>query len=165
MQIHELVREQVLPGTPAAVFWFFADARNLEAITPPLLRFEVVTPGVIPMRVGTLIQYRLTLRGVGVNWLTSIQEWDPPHRFVDVQVRGPYRLWHHTHEVEALADGRALMRDTVRYAIGFGPIGALVHRLVVRRDLEAIFDYRAAAIASPSKIMPTPGSSPSCSAR
>jgi ligand-binding SRPBCC domain-containing protein len=95
------------------------------------------------MRVGTLIQYRLTLRGLGVNWLTSIQEWDPPRRFVDVQVRGPYRLWHHTHELTALDDGRTLMRDTVRYDLGFGALGALAHRAIVRRDLEAIFAYRA----------------------
>jgi ligand-binding SRPBCC domain-containing protein len=146
MQIHELVREQVLPGTPAAVFPFFADARNLEAITPPLLRFEVVTPGAIPMRVGTLIQYRLTLRGVGVNWLTSIQEWDPPHRFVDVQVRGPYALWHHTHEFAPYGDGATLMRDTVRYAIGMGALGRLAARAFVHRDISAIFDFRRDAV-------------------
>jgi ligand-binding SRPBCC domain-containing protein len=147
MQIHELVREQVLPGTPEEVFPFFADARNLEAITPPLLRFAVVTPGDIPMRVGTLIQYRLTLRGLGVNWLTSIQEWDPPRRFVDVQVRGPYALWHHTHEFAAQAHG-TLMRDTVRYAIGFGPFGALAARAFVHRDIAAIFDFRRDAVVA-----------------
>jgi hypothetical protein len=150
MQIHQLVREQVLPGTPADVFPFFADARNLEAITPPLLRFEVVTPGEIPMRVGALIQYRLTLRGVGVNWLTSIQEWDPPHRFVDVQIRGPYALWHHTHEfaqVDGPGSGATLMRDTVRYAIGFGPLGGLAARAFVHRDIAAIFDFRRDAVA------------------
>jgi ligand-binding SRPBCC domain-containing protein len=81
-----------------------------------------------------------------VRWDTLIQAWEPPHRFVDVQVRGPYRLWHHTHEVEALDGERSVMRDTVRYAIGFGPLGAAAHRLVVRRDLEAIFDYRAATV-------------------
>jgi ligand-binding SRPBCC domain-containing protein len=142
MNVHVLEREQVLPGAPADVFPFFADARNLEAITPPLLRFEVVTPEPIEMRVGALIQYRLRLRGLPVSWLTSIQAWDPPHRFVDVQVRGPYALWHHTHEFAAHPDG-TLMRDTVRYAIGFGPFGALAHRLVVARDLDAIFRFRA----------------------
>jgi hypothetical protein len=143
MQIHELIREQVLPGTPADVFPFFADARNLEAITPPLLRFAVVTPGPIAMGAGTFIQYRLCLRGVPMRWDTLIGEWEPPRRFVDVQVRGPYRLWHHTHELSALGDGRTLMRDTVRYALGFGVLGELAHRAVVRRDLEAIFAYRA----------------------
>lgn len=145
MRTHVLRREQVLPGTPEQVFPFFADARNLEAITPPLLRFEVVTPGDIPMRVGTLIQYRLHLHGVGVSWLTSIQDWDPPHRFVDVQVRGPYGLWHHTHEFEPHPDG-TLMRDVVRYAIGFGPLGELARRAFVTRDVEAIFDFRRGAV-------------------
>jgi ligand-binding SRPBCC domain-containing protein len=149
MRIFTLEREQLLPARPDEVFPFFADARNLEAITPPLLRFEVVTPGEIPMRVGTLIQYRLTLRGVGVNWLTSIQEWDPPWRFVDVQVRGPYALWHHTHEFAAVADGGAtIMRDTVRYAVGFGPFGALAARAFVHRDVASIFDFRRGAVVA-----------------
>jgi ligand-binding SRPBCC domain-containing protein len=143
MRVFTLRREQLLPGTPERVFPFFADARNLEAITPPLLRFEVVTPDEIPMRVGTLIQYRLKVRGIGVDWLTSIQEWDPPHRFVDVQVRGPYALWHHTHTFDAGAGGaQTLMRDTVRYAIGFGPLGQLAARAFVHRDIAAIFEYR-----------------------
>ncbi len=146
MRTHTLHREQRLPGTPEEVFPFFADARNLEAITPPLLRFEVVTPGDIEMGVGTLIQYRLRLRGVPVSWLTSIQAWDPPHRFVDTQVRGPYALWHHTHTFAPDGDGGTLMTDTVRYAIGFGPLGDLAHRLFVRRDVEGIFDFRREAI-------------------
>ena len=140
--MHTLRREQLLPGTPDEVFPFFADARNLEAITPPLLRFEVVTPGEIEMGVGALIRYRLRLHGVPVHWLTSIQAWDPPHRFVDQQVRGPYALWHHTHTFEAAGDGATRMTDVVRYAIGFGPAGRLAHRLFVRRDVEAIFDFR-----------------------
>jgi ligand-binding SRPBCC domain-containing protein len=143
MRIHILQREQHLRGaTPERVFPFFADARNLEAITPPLLRFRVVTPDPIEMRVGTLIQYRLRLHGLPLSWLTSIQAWEPPHRFVDVQIRGPYALWHHTHPFSATAEG-AVMRDTVRYAIGFGPLGELADRLLVQRDLRAIFDFRA----------------------
>ena len=138
--------EQILSGSPQDVFPFFADARNLEAITPPLLRFSVVTPEPIEMGVGTLIQYRLRLHGVPVRWLTSIQVWDPPHRFVDVQVRGPYALWHHTHTFEP-HDGGTVMRDVVRYAIGFGPLGTLAHRAFVRRDVEAIFAFRRAALA------------------
>ncbi|HEV7495477.1 SRPBCC family protein [Baekduia sp.] len=149
MKVFTLSREQSLPGRPEEVFPFFADARNLQAITPPLLRFEVVTPGEIPMRVGTLIQYRLTLRGIGVNWLTSIQEWDPPWRFVDVQVRGPYAVWHHTHEFAAGAGGKnTIMRDTVRYAIGFGPLGAIAARAFVHRDVANIFNYRRDAVVA-----------------
>ena len=158
MRVFTLSREQVLPGTPGEVFPFFADARNLEAITPPLLKFEVVTPGEIPMRVGALIQYRLTLRGIGINWLTSIQEWDPPHRFVDQQVRGPYALWHHTHDFEpAPGDpGSTLMRDTVRYAIGFGWAGAVAARAFVHRDVAAIFDFRRDAVV-PALAASRPG--------
>ena len=141
-----LRREQRLPGTPEAVFEFFADARNLEALTPPLLRFRVVTPEPIAMGRGTLIRYELRVRRVPVNWLTEITAWEPPHRFVDEQIRGPYALWHHTHTFEALPDGGTLMRDVVRYRIGFGPLGALANRLVVRRDVEAIFDFRAQRI-------------------
>jgi ligand-binding SRPBCC domain-containing protein len=148
VRAHELRRLQRLPGTPEEVFPFFADARNLEAITPPLLRFRVLTPGPIEMQVGTHIQYRLRLRGVPVNWHTTIQAWDPPHRFVDVQVRGPYALWHHTHTLAAHPAGGTVMEDVVRYAIGFGPLGALAHRLVVRRDLEAIFAFREQAVLS-----------------
>ena len=149
MRVHVLTREQRLPGAPEEVFAFFGDACNLEAITPPLLRFEVITPRPIPMRPGTIIQYRLRLHGIGVGWTTSIQEWDPSaptSRFVDTQVRGPYALWHHTHEFEPDGAAGTLMRDTVRYAIGFGPLGELAHRLVVRRDLEAIFDFRARTV-------------------
>src|SRR3954464_12648864 len=147
MRVFTLRREQVLPGRPEDVFPFFADARNLEAITPPYLSFEVVTPGDIPMRVGTLIQYRLTLRGISLNWLTSIQDWDPPHRFVDVQVRGPYALWHHTHGFAPGADGAStIMSDTVRYAIGFGVAGGLAARAFVHRDVAGIFDFRREAV-------------------
>jgi ligand-binding SRPBCC domain-containing protein len=146
MKVFTLRRSQVLPGTPDEVFPFFADARNLEAITPPLLRFEVVTPGEVEMRVGTLIQYRLTLHGISLNWLTSIQAWEPGVRFVDQQVRGPYALWHHTHEFEPHGARETRMTDTVRYAIGFGPFGQLAARAFVHRDVAAIFDFRREAV-------------------
>jgi ligand-binding SRPBCC domain-containing protein len=147
MRVFTLCQEQVLPGPPESVFPFFADARNLEAITPPLLGFEVVTPGEIAMAVGVLIQYRLKVRGLRLDWLTSIQAWEPPHRFVDVQVRGPYALWHHTHTFEATDGGAStLMRDTVRYAIGFGPVGQLAARAFVHRDVQAIFAFRREAV-------------------
>jgi ligand-binding SRPBCC domain-containing protein len=144
MSIHVLRREQRLEAPPSDVFPFFADPRNLEAITPPLLRFRLLTPDPIAMGVGTFLQYALRLHGLPVRWDTLIQEWDPAARFVDVQVRGPYRLWHHTHELLALDGGAAtLMRDTVRYSIGFGAAGEIARRTLVRRDLEAIFAFRA----------------------
>jgi ligand-binding SRPBCC domain-containing protein len=144
---HTLCREQMLPGRPHDVFAFFADAGNLEAITPPWLGFAVATPGPIAMGRGTLIAYRLRLHGVPIRWLTRIETWEPGVRFVDVQLRGPYALWHHTHEFEPAPGGRTLMRDTVRYALPLGPLGALAHRLFVRRDLERIFDFRRAKVA------------------
>jgi ligand-binding SRPBCC domain-containing protein len=145
--VHVLRREQRLEAPPGAVFPLFADARNLEAITPPLLRFRLLTPEPIAMGVGTFLQYALRLHGVPVRWDTLIQEWEPPVRFVDVQVRGPYRLWHHTHELEPLDGGAAtLMRDTVRYSVGFGAIGEIARRALVLRDLEAIFAFRAETV-------------------
>ena len=141
-----LRREQRLPGTPEEVFGFFADAHNLEALTPPLLRFRLVTPAPIAMGQGALIRYRLRVHRVPVSWLTQITEWDPPHGFVDEQIKGPYALWHHTHTFEATRDGGTLMRDVVRYRVGFGALGRLADRLVVRRDVEAIFDFRAQRI-------------------
>jgi ligand-binding SRPBCC domain-containing protein len=146
VRVHVLHREQLLPHAPDVVFPFFADARNLEAITPPLLRFRVTTPEPITMAAGTLLDYRLRIHGVPVRWRTLIEDWAPPHRFADTQRRGPYARWHHTHTFRPAGDGRTLMTDTVRYAIGFGPLGELAHRLVVRHDLERIFDYRAEAI-------------------
>jgi ligand-binding SRPBCC domain-containing protein len=141
--IHALQREQRLEAPPGVVFPFFADARNLEEITPPLLRFRLLTPEPISMGVGTFLQYALRIHGLPVRWDTLIQEWKPPHRFVDVQVRGPYQLWHHTHELVPLDGGAAtLMRDTVRYAVGFGVLGEIARRTVVRRDLEGIFAFR-----------------------
>ena len=147
LRYHVLRREQRLPGTPDEVFPFFADAHNLEAITPPALGFRVVTDGPIEMRAGTLIQYRLRLHGIPVAWLTRIEDWTPGERFVDAQLAGPYRLWHHTHEFEAAGDGGTLMRDTVRYALPYWPLGEVAHALVVRRDLAAIFAHRHREVA------------------
>ncbi len=148
VHVHTLRREQRLPRPIDEVFAFFGDARNLEAITPPLLRFRVMDSGAgaIAMGPGALIRYRLRVRGMPVGWLTVIREWDPPRRFVDEQLRGPYALWHHTHSFEALDDGGTLMRDEVRYALAFGLAGELARRLFVARDVEAIFDFRARRI-------------------
>lgn len=147
MRIHVLHREQHLPGPPEAVFPFFADAHNLEAITPPLLRFRIVTPDPIEMRVGTLIQYRLRLHGLPISWLTSIQAWEPPHRFVDQQIRGPYALWHHTHTFTDDGTGGTLMTDTVRYALPLWPLSRVAMPLV-RKDLDAIFAFRRDEVAA-----------------
>ena len=144
--LHTLEREQVLPLAPAEAFEFFADAFNLEAITPPWLHFALETPAPIEMGPGTLIRYRLRLHGLPIRWLTRIEAWEPGRRFEDVQVRGPYRLWHHSHTFEP-HEGGTLMRDRVSYALPLGPLGHAAHALLVRRDLQRIFDYRAGAVA------------------
>jgi ligand-binding SRPBCC domain-containing protein len=138
MTVHTYQAELWLPRPRPEVFAFFAEARNLEAITPPWLKFEVLTPAPIAMRAGTLIDYRLRLHGFPIRWRTEITLWEPPVRFADTQLRGPYRLWEHTHTfVEK--DGGTLCRDEVRYAV---PGGALIERLFVRRDVEKIFAFR-----------------------
>ncbi len=142
-----LKRQQRIELPIAAVFDFYGDARNLERITPPWLGFKVTTPGPIEMGVGTLIEYRLRLHGVPVRWRTRIEAWEPPRRFVDVQVKGPYSLWEHTHEFEEEGPETTIIRDRVRYAIPFGPLGELAERALVRRDLREIFDYRRDAVA------------------
>src|SRR3954453_18039267 len=135
--IHVLRREQRLAAPPSAVFPFFADPRNLEAITPPILRFRLLTPEPVSVGVGTFLQYALRLHGVPARSDTLIQEWEPPHRFVDVQVRGPYRLWHHTPSLHPVHGASAtLMRDTVRYSVGFGVLGEIARHPLVVHDFE-----------------------------
>jgi ligand-binding SRPBCC domain-containing protein len=146
MRRHRLEREQRVPGTPEEVFELYADAFALEEITPPWLRFRVVTPRPIDMRAGTLIDYRLRLHGFTIRWKTRIERWEPGRRFVDAQVSGPYRLWHHTHEFEPDGRGGTKIHDVVRYALPLGAFGALAHVLFVRRDLARIFDYRREAV-------------------
>src|SRR3954453_15321773 len=115
MGIHILERQQFLTRPPQESFAFFGDALNLEAIPPPWLGFRVITPEPIEMAAGTLIEYRLRLHGVPIRWRTTIAVWDPPHRFVAVPLRGPYRMWHHTHDfAPGPGGGGTLMRDTVR---------------------------------------------------
>jgi ligand-binding SRPBCC domain-containing protein len=146
MSVHLLDREQLIARPRQEVFAFFADAHNLEALTPPWLHFGVRTPRPIAMEAGTLIAYRMRLHGVPVRWLTRIEEWQPGEHFVDRQLRGPYRLWHHTHTFEDAAAG-TLMRDRVRYALPLGPLGKAAHAALVRRDLARIFDFRRDAVA------------------
>ncbi len=130
--------EQWLPHPRAEVFAFFGEAQNLEAITPPWICFEVLTPPPIVMRPGTLIDYRIRIHGFPIRWRTEITQWNPPHQFVDIQLRGPYTHWHHTHTFEERGGG-TLCRDVVRYRPRGG---ALMNRLFVRRDVERIFAYR-----------------------
>ena len=131
-----------LPTPRAELFPFFAEAQNLESITPPWLNFKILTPGRLRMRAGVLIDYRLRLHGFPLRWQTEITAWEPPHRFVDEQRRGPYRLWRHEHAFFD-ADGGTLCHDDVEYRVVGG---ALVNRFFVRRDVERIFAYRREAL-------------------
>ncbi|MCS6770740.1 MAG: SRPBCC family protein [Kiritimatiellae bacterium] len=139
---YTLLAELWLPRPVNEVFPFFASAENLERITPPYLRFEILTPRPIEMRRGTLIDYRIRLRGLPIRWRTEISIWEPPFRFVDTQLRGPYRQWIHEHTFEE-RDGGTLCRDRVDYKV---PGGEWVHRLFVKKDVRDIFVYRQNAL-------------------
>jgi ligand-binding SRPBCC domain-containing protein len=133
-----LTCEVRLPASIEEVFALFSDARQLERLTPEWLHFEVLTPAPILMSDGTLIDYKLRVHGFPLRWRSQISLWDPPYRFADVQLRGPYRRWYHVHTFEQNGDG-TICRDEVEYSVLGGP---LVHNLFVKRDLERIFDYR-----------------------
>ena len=138
MSRFRLMTSSWLPRKRSNVFDFFSDAHNLESLTPPFLRFSVQTPRPIRMGQGQLIDYSLKLHGFPISWRTEITDWEPPIRFEDSQLRGPYRHWAHTHTFEVV-DGGTLMHDEVIYDV---PGGSLSHSLFVRRDLKRIFTYR-----------------------
>ncbi len=148
---HRLHTATWLPRPRREVFAFFSDAENLARITPPELAFEIVTPTPIDIREGTLIDYRLGLFGVRFGWRTEIKAWEPSYRFVDQQVRGPYRLWHHTHTfIDALGpDGQpgTRMDDEVRWALPVAPFGEVAYP-AVRLQLARIFGCRKTRISN-----------------
>jgi ligand-binding SRPBCC domain-containing protein len=138
MKIFTLETQLWLPRPVSEVFSFFADAGNLQELTPPWLNFQILTPRPIEMGEGTIIDYKLYIRGIPIRWQSEITVWDPPTRFIDKQRRGPYRLWVHEHPFRE-EDGGTVVEDSVRYAtLG----GAFINWLVVRPDLDGIFDYR-----------------------
>lgn len=141
-----LKRELTLDLPRTVVFDFFADAGNLERITPPELNFHIITPQPIDIRKDALIDYRLKLRGFPVTWRTEISVWEPPFRFVDQQLKGPYKQWIHTHTFTEIDTGTTLIEDEVRYRLPMEPLCDIAH-FMVRRELEYIFDYRQKAVA------------------
>lgn len=141
MDIHTLTSELWLPRSGGELFAFFSDAHNLDLLTPPWLHFRILTPHPIPMHQGTQIDYRLRWRWLPLRWRTEIAIWEPPHRFVDRQVRGPYRQWVHEHTF-AECDGGTLMRDRVDYAVPGWLLEPALHRFIVGPDVQRIFAYR-----------------------
>lgn len=138
--MYELHKAQWVAQPIDRVFAFFAEAANLEELTPSFLRFQILRAP-RAMEPGARIDYKLHIRGFPVRWKTIIERWNPPHLFVDIQAKGPYKLWHHTHRfIEE--NGGTRIEDHVRYELPLGFLGRLVHRFVVKRDVERIFAYR-----------------------
>jgi ligand-binding SRPBCC domain-containing protein len=142
--LHILRTRMSVPLPREGVFAFFSDVANLQRITPPELRFRILTPQPLPMREGTLIDYRLRLFGVPLRWKARILGWQPPTGFVDEQVHGPYRLWEHTHSFYDEGD-ETIVEDVVRYGLPFWPIGEIAHP-IVRLQLGHIFRFRQSAV-------------------
>ncbi len=145
MKVYSLITQQRVSRPLAEVFAFFEDPTNLGRLTPADLDFRILTPQPIAMRPGTLIDYTIRILGVRVRWRTLITAYEPPSKFVDEQLRGPYDFWHHTHSFTADGEG-TLIADRVCYALPLGSLGRVAHALFVRRQIEAIFAYRAKVI-------------------
>ena len=146
MKVFTLTTEQRIERPLTEVFAFFERPENLATITPPELGFEILTPTPIEMKLGALIDYSVRILGVRLHWRTIICDYQPPYRFVDSQLKGPYTFWYHTHTFEEV-DGGTMIRDEVRYVVPFGWVGRLMNRLVIRRRLQGIFAFRARVIA------------------
>lgn len=145
MDTHVIRLTQVINRPLKEVFAFFECPENLSLITPPSLGFMILTPQPVDMREGALIEYTYKLHGIPMHWTAMITDYDPPHRFVDVQIKGPYRYWHHTHIFEEIEEGTKIT-DEVKYILPFGVLGRLINGLTVERDLRDIFDYRKKVI-------------------
>jgi ligand-binding SRPBCC domain-containing protein len=144
---YELTDQFVVSSDAGRTWDFFSRADNLPKITPPWLRFEVRTPSPVEMHDGTLLDYTIRWMGVPVRWRTRIIDWSPPRQFIDIQLRGPYALWHHQHVFEPAEGGGTLCRDRVIYKLPGGLLGRAVHAATVRRQLLGIFAFRRRVIA------------------
>jgi ligand-binding SRPBCC domain-containing protein len=137
--------EQFVPRPLDEVFDFFSRAENLQKLTPAWLHFRILSVDPTPVQKGTLIKYSLRWRIFPIRWTTEIIEWSPPYRFVDLQLKGPYKLWHHEHRFASEGHGTRIT-DDVQYLLPFGVLGGLAHRLKVKKDVETIFAYRTEVV-------------------
>ena len=144
--VYTLYRSQWLRLPLHETFAFFERPSNLPLITPPSLGFSILTPDPIVMRRGLTLDYQVRVFGMRRHWRSVVSEYDPPFGFRDEQVIGPYRLWDHRHRFWR-QDGGTTIEDFVVYAPPLGPVGALLDRLSIRRQLREIFDFRSRRIA------------------
>lgn len=146
MTVHQLDRTLIVPISIADAFDFFSNPRNLERLTPDLVHFQFLKSPPERVSPGTILEYRLRLYGVPVKWRTRIESVEPPTRFVDVQDKGPYSMWRHTHSFREVDARHTEIRDHVEFAMPLAPLGEIAYRLFVAHSLVQIFDYREAAL-------------------
>ncbi|MFN9518848.1 MAG: SRPBCC family protein, partial [Bacteroidota bacterium] len=142
MKPHILETKTIIHRPLSEVFSFFSKAENLNELTPPELHFKILTPMPIEMKQGIYIDYRIKLNGIPFSWKTLISTWEPPHRFVDEQIKGPYMRWHHTHSFKSVDENTTEMTDRIEYLSPGWILEPLINRLFVQKKVEAIFVYR-----------------------
>jgi ligand-binding SRPBCC domain-containing protein len=148
VKVRTLERIQIVRRPIVETFRFFADPHNLQRLTPAFLQFKFLEPPPEVMHPGTAIDYQIRLYGVPVHWRTRIEIVEPPTKFVDVQEKGPYALWRHSHTFKDVGDGATEVRDRVEYAMPLGPLGEIAYHLFVARSLAQIFEYRERELAA-----------------
>jgi ligand-binding SRPBCC domain-containing protein len=155
--VSHLHREMWVPLPLETVFAFFSNPSNLERVTPPWVGFRILSKLPLEMKRGLLLDYAIRVHGIPLKWRSEITVWEPPFRFADLQIQGPYAVWHHEHRFEA-RHGGTLVTDAVEYAIPFSwmPGSGLVERFLVRPDLEKIFDHRRGALLRHFGLPDTP---------
>lgn len=148
MKVRIFERVQMVPRSLEETFRFFSDPHNLERLTPAFLNFKFLSKPPAVMHPGTVIDYQIRLYGIPVHWRTRIEVVEPPNKFVDVQEKGPYALWRHSHTFRAAGERQTEMTDRVEYALPLGPLGEVAYYLFVARSLREIFDYRTRELAA-----------------
>ncbi len=142
MRVYTLKKKQLVSKSIIEVFDFFSRPENLSILTPKKMNFKILTPGPLEMKEGMLIDYVIKVMAIPIRWRTIITKYEPPHIFIDQQLKGPYSMWHHTHTFNKINDTETLIKDTVNYSMPYGFIGEIAHYLYVKRDLKNIFLYR-----------------------